>query len=44
MATVRKKRGVKNNAESSQEKEKAKPTKKAAVKKLIWYVSSNWME
>jgi hypothetical protein len=45
MATVQKKRGEKNNAEySSQEKVKAKPTRKTAVKKLIWYVSSNWME
>jgi hypothetical protein len=43
MASVKKKRGARNN-ESSQEKVKAKPTQKAAVKKLIWYVSSNSME
>jgi hypothetical protein len=44
MANVQKKRGVKNQTESSQEKEKSKSGKQAANKKLVWYVSSNWME
>lgn len=44
MANVQKKRGAKSQTESSQEKEKAKSGKQTASKKLVWYVSSNWME
>jgi hypothetical protein len=44
MANVQKKRGAKNQTESFQEKKKAKSGKQTANKKLVWYVSSNWME
>jgi hypothetical protein len=44
MAAVQKKRGAKNQSESSPEKSKNKQSGKPTIKKLIWYVSSNWME
>jgi hypothetical protein len=44
MVSVKKKRGTKRPHKSLQQKLKIKSAKKAAVKKLVWYVSTNSME
>lgn len=43
MSAVKKKRGVKNSVKAQSRPDNVS-TEKAGIKKLIWYVSSNWME